>query len=148
MGDGAVLHDGEICRHRNAVVGPERRPIGHKHVPLPNELDRIPGEIVHLILVLLAHHVKVSLEDKGTGRFVSRGSRLFHHHAPELVGFGLQSKSCCRAENIFRHCRLILGAAGDLGDRREVLPDEFRLQAIYCSCHKGSFQDFFQLYGV
>ena len=57
-----VGHDGQARRHGHAVVGAERRAVGHHRVALADERDRVLEEVVLLVGALLRDHVEVALQ--------------------------------------------------------------------------------------
>ena len=66
-------HDGS---HTQAVVGTQRRTPGLYPITIDEGFDRVPGEIVHGIIVLLRHHVHVGLQDNALPVLHTRCGRL------------------------------------------------------------------------
>ena len=59
--------------HADAVVGPQGGALGPQHVPVPHQLDGVPGEVVAGAFVLFADHVHVGLQGHAGAAFPARG---------------------------------------------------------------------------
>ena len=57
-----VRHDSKVAGNSDSVIRSQCCAVRHHEISLPNHFDRILQKIVHLVLVFLGHHIKVTLQ--------------------------------------------------------------------------------------
>ena len=115
---------GQRSRHADAVVGAERRPLGPHPFALDAGADRIPREIELDARILLADHIHMRLQDHFRPLFITRRSRLAHHHVADLVGMTFDAVLGGEPHEVFPDFLLLLRGTRHPGNRVELLPYE------------------------
>ena len=92
MFDGFVFQNGQRNGHAYAVVGSQGGAFGTQPFAVNLGLDRVFVEVELRIVVFLANHVHVALENNGRHFLLARCGRLRNQHVASFIAFGVKAK--------------------------------------------------------
>ena len=123
-----IIGRGHCRRHADAVVGAQRRVLGHHPFSVDADLDLIAEEIKFGRFVLLGHHVDVPLQDDRLGLLVAR--RRGHHDADiaDLILARLEAALLGPGENVRAHLFLMARGPRDPAQLIEMIPEQLRFE--------------------
>ncbi len=125
---------GKDCKrssNSDAVVGSKGSAVGPHPFPVNDSGDRCSLKVKTLVIAL-AHHVHVSLEDD-FGSILMPGSCGFaHKHVADLVGLVLDVVLLRKINKEFPYLTLLFRGAGHLCDFVKNLEDSLRFKFFYC----------------
>lgn len=84
---------------------------------------------MNLVLVLLTHHIEMTLKGNAASMSASFRRWLFHNDVSKLIRFGRKAEPFGVVQDVFGHSSFVLRAPRDPSDLREVPPHGFGLQA-------------------
>ena len=113
--------------HANAVIGSQRGALGLHPLAVYPGLDGIMVKVERHILVLLAHHVHVALQDDGLAVFHARGGRFADDDIACIVPAGVQTQLLPIGKQEVNHFFLPLGRAGHTGYLIETIKHTSRI---------------------
>ena len=125
-----VDHDCQRCGHTYTVVGAEGSAVGAHPFAVDDSLYRLVFKIEALV-VALAHHIHVSLQNHGGGVLVSGSGGFAHDDVAGVVGHGLYTVLLGEVEQIFTYFLLFLRGAGNPGDLIENPEHHLGLKVFY-----------------
>ena len=82
------------------------------------------------ILVLLADHIGMALEDHRVEMFAARRSRLLDHHVIEVIHSGFQPQLGSKVQQIFTNRLLIARTTGNGADLLKI-PEHIRRFTVF-----------------
>ena len=125
-----IVEHGQHQGDAGAVIGTERRSFGVQPAVTPERHDRVAREVVRRPGVALADHVQMRLQDDaGDGRATGAG-RLAHDQVAGRVDPRRQAARFGPGAQMLAQARLALGRTRNRAQRREMRPDDGRLQAV------------------
>ena len=126
MHEGVVGHDGESGGNAYAVVGAECGAVGAHPFTVDDGLDGVVLE-VEVLVVALADHIHVALQNHCGGVFVAGGGAFAHYHVADFVGVGVNAVLFGKVKDIFADFLLFFRGTGDFRNLVKNLEDSFRL---------------------
>jgi len=126
-----IGHHRQRGSHSDAVVGSERRALGAYPVAVDHSGDGGMLEVKRLV-VALAHHIHMSLQDHRRGILMPGCSRRFDHHIAHLVGLCLKIVALGEIEQILAYFLLFLRGTGHLRNLVEDFKNPFGFEFFYC----------------
>ena len=121
---------GQSGSHADAVVGAEGSSVGAHPLAVDDGMDRCGGEVETLV-VALAYHIHVALEDERGSVLMAGSGGFTENHVADAVGMGIDAVSFGIVENELTYFLLLLGGAGDFGDFIENPEDSLGLKVFY-----------------
>ena len=123
---GVVGEDSQRCSHTDAVVGAKGGAVGAYPLAVDDSLDG-GGLEVEALVVALAHHVHMALQDHCRSVLVAGGGRFAQYHITDFVGVGFDAVSLSKIENKLADFLLFFRGARYFGDLVEDLKHRFGL---------------------
>ena len=124
--------------HADAVVGAEGGARGPEEVAVTQHLDGVLEEVVDRVLVLLADHVHMGLEQTVGRPSLPGGGRLADDDVADLVLLHLAAQGPGLIGHPGGGLGFVLGAPGDLRQLQEVGPERLRFEGFEQGVHKTS----------
>ena len=116
----------EDRRRADAVVGAQGGAVGAYPLTVDDSLDG-SGLEVEALVVALAHHVHMALQDHCRSVLVAGGGRFAQYHITDFVGVGFDAVSLSKIENKLADFLLFFRGARYFGDLVEDLKHRFGL---------------------
>jgi len=124
-------------RHADTVIGTQRGLFGNQPAIAQYRPDRIAGEIVSTISVLLANHIEMRLQDHPGKPLPSRTGRFADNQVSGSVDRSTQATSLSPGFQGVTQTALIFGGTGNGTKRRKMRPDIGRLKVGKNRVFKG-----------
>ena len=121
-----VGQHGQRRGHTNAVIRAQRGAACFHPVAVDVRLNRVFGEVVNGVVVLLWHHVQVRLQHNRFTVFHPCGSRFADQNVANLVTFSMQTFFLRPAHNMFGKLFFMVGRVWNGADFRKNIPQRLR----------------------
>ena len=131
MLDGGGGQYGQGCSHTDAVVGSQGGAACTQPFAIDVGLDGVGVEVVADVLVLLAHHVDVRLQDYGLMPLHAGGGGFLDEHVSGCIHEGLQLVLLAESTQVGNNLLLLLGRTGHLTNLIEVRKDFYGFQIFH-----------------
>ena len=130
MNQVGIGKSGQSGSHADAVVGAEGSSVGPHPLAVDDGMDWSGGEVETLV-VALAYHIHVALEDERGSVLMAGSGGFAENHVADAVGMGVDAVGFGIVENELTYFLLLLGGAGDFGDFIENPEDSLGLKVFY-----------------
>lgn len=108
--------------HADAVIGAQRGAARFHPLAGDIRLDRILGEVVHGVVILLRHHVQVRLQRHRLAIFHAFGGRFAQQDIADLIALGVQVLFFGPGEDVLRQRFFMIRRVRDRTDLGENIP--------------------------
>ncbi len=123
MLESVVNHHSQSGSYADAIVSTEGSATGLNPVAIDIGVDRVFHEVMLHVVVLLAYHIHVALEDDDGGVLMTGSGCFAHNHVSTSVGVHLDIVLLSKIQEICSDLLFMARGAGHLCDLIETAPD-------------------------
>ena len=135
MLEGVIGENGHHIGCADTIVCAERRITCRHPLAIDVGIDRVLGEVMLDVAILLGHHVDVGLQGHHGASFEARSSRLADEYIARSIMLSLEVQTLCQSKEVLLDRLSVERRAGDLCEIIEVAPHVSRRQGLDFSSH-------------
>ena len=121
---------GQCGSNTDTVVGAKRGAVGTHPLAIDDSCNRGVFEI-EILVVALAHHIHMALQNNRRGVLMTRGGRFAHNHVTNLIGMSLNAVCFGELKDIITDFFLLFRGTGDFRNLIENLKHSLWLKVFH-----------------